>query len=156
MRLILQDGTQAGVLLTTKALTAAQAAGLDLVEVSPQADPPVAKIMDYGQFQYEQSRKRKEARKSHTSTALKEVQFRLKIEDHDYHTKVNRAQKFLASGHRLKVVIVSKGRERSHPEIAARLFERVAADLTEHGKVDGKPSNEGPRLSAILKPVTQE
>ena len=110
------------------ALQKAQDQGLDLVEVSPEANPPVCRIMDYGKFKYAQKKKTSEARKHQTQTTIKEVKFRPKIETHDYDFKVKRIQKFLGEGHKAKVTMMFRGREITHQDLARKLMERIATD----------------------------
>ena len=116
-------------------------------------DPPVVKILDYGKWSYEQAQREKEAKKKQrtVSLAVKELQFRLKIEDHDYETKAKHGQKFLESGHDVKVVVTMRGRERSHPEIADRLVERILDDLVPEGEKRPAASREGARISALIR-----
>jgi translation initiation factor IF-3 len=121
----------------------AQEADLDLVEVAPESKPPVAKIMDYGKFKYEAAQKAKEARRNQANTVLKEVRFRLKIDDHDYETKRKRAIGFLGQGDKVKAMILFRGREQSRPEQGVRLLQRFAEDVAEFGSVEHTPLIDG-------------
>ena len=125
------------------ALRMAQEADLDLVEVAPESKPPVAKIMDYGKFKYEAAQKAKEARRNQANTVLKEVRFRLKIDDHDYETKRKRAIGFLGQGDKVKAMILFRGREQSRPEQGVRLLQRFAEDVAEFGSVEHTPLIDG-------------
>ena len=135
------------------ALRLAQENDLDLVEVSPNSNPPVVKIMDYGKFKYEAAQKAKEARKNQANTVLKEVRFRLKIDTHDYETKRKRAAGFLAHGDKVKAMILFRGREQSRPEQGVRLLQRFADDLAEVGQVESTPTIDGRNMVMVIGPL---
>lgn len=134
------------------ALRLAQDADLDLVEVAPEAKPPVAKIMDYGKFKYEEAQKAKEARRNQANTILKEVRFRLKIDTHDYETKRKRAEGFLAAGDKVKAMILFRGREQSRPDQGVRLLQRFAEDVSEFGSVESTPMIDGRNMVMVIGP----
>jgi len=131
----------------------AQEADLDLVEVAPESKPPVAKIMDYGKFKYEAAQKAKEARRNQANTILKEVRFRLKIDDHDYETKRKRAIGFLGQGDKVKAMILFRGREQSRPEQGVRLLQRFAEDVSEFGSVEHTPLIDGRNMVMVIGPL---
>jgi len=135
------------------ALRLAQEADLDLVEVSPNSNPPVVKVMDYGKFKYEAAQKAKEARKNQANTILKEVRFRLKIDTHDYETKRKRAESFLQAGDKVKAMILFRGREQSRPEQGVRLLQRFAEDVAESGVVEFTPMIDGRNMVMIIAPL---
>ena len=130
----------------------AQAKGLDLVEVSPTARPPVCRIMDYGKFKYEQSRKARKAKKKQHVTHLKEIKMRPKIEDHDYGFKMDHAREFLGERDKVKFTIMFRGREMAHQDIGRRLVERIVADLTDIATVEIPPRSEGRSLTMVVMP----
>lgn len=150
--MINQDGQQLGVMPTQEALRIAEAAGLDLVEVSPKAQPPVCKIMDYGRFKYEKSKQAKEARKHQSQVTVKEVKFRPKTDDHDLDFKVKKINQFLAEGNKVKLVVQFRGREIVHPETGQMILQRVVDELTEQVNVEQMPSMEGRRMIMMLAP----
>ena len=152
IRLIGADGEQVGIMPLNDALNRAAEANLDLVEVAPQASPPVCRIMDYGKFKYMQSKKTQEARKKQTVIQVKEVKFRPKIEDHDVAFKVKNIRKFLAQKDKIKVSLVFRGREIAHPQIGIDLLKRVAAELEDIGTVEQSPKIEGRNLTMIIAP----
>jgi translation initiation factor IF-3 len=125
---------------------------LDLVEVSPDSKPPVVKIMDYGKFKYEQAQKVKEARRNQANTILKEVRFRLKIDKHDYETKMKRAVGFLQAGDKVKAMILFRGREQSRPEQGVRLLQKFAEDVGEFGTVESTPTIDGRNMVMVIGP----
>ena len=125
---------------------------MDLVEVAPNSKPPVAKIMDYGKFKYEEAQKAKEARRNQANTILKEVRFRLKIDKHDYETKRKRAEGFLAAGDKVKAMILFRGREQSRPEQGVRLLQRFAEDVAEFGSVESTPTIDGRNMVMVIGP----
>jgi translation initiation factor IF-3 len=152
VRLIGADGEQVGIMPLNEALNRAAEANLDLVEVAPQASPPVCRIMDYGKFKYMQSKKTQEARKKQTVIQVKEVKFRPKIEDHDIAFKVKNIRKFLTQKDKIKVSLVFRGREIAHPQIGIDLLKRVAAELEDIGSVEQAPKIEGRNLTMIIAP----
>jgi translation initiation factor IF-3 len=152
VRLIGADGEQVGIMPLNEALNRAAEANLDLVEVAPQANPPVCRIMDYGKFKYLQSKKTQEARKKQTVIQVKEVKFRPKIEDHDIAFKVKNIRKFLAQKDKIKISLIFRGREIAHPQIGIALLNRVAAELEDIGTVEQAPKIEGRNLTMIVAP----
>ncbi|MFC7432789.1 MULTISPECIES: translation initiation factor IF-3 [unclassified Agrococcus] len=153
VRLVGPNGEQVGIVGVDAALRLAREADLDLVEVAPEARPPVAKIMDFGKFRYEQAQKAKEARRNQANTVLKEVRFRLKIDEHDYETKRKRAEGFLQDGDKVKAMILFRGREQSRPEMGVRLLQRFAEDIAEWGTVENRPTQDGRNMTMIVGPV---
>jgi len=152
VRLVGPNGEQVGVVRIEDALRLAQEADLDLVEVAPNSKPPVAKIMDYGKFKYEEAQKAKEARRNQANTILKEVRFRLKIDKHDYETKRKHAEGFLAAGDKVKAMILFRGREQSRPEQGVRLLQRFAEDVAEFGSVESTPTIDGRNMVMVIGP----
>ena len=150
VRVIDEEGTQLGVMPTPKALQLAQERGFDLVEVAPMSNPPVTKILDYGQYKYEQARREKEARKHQRSVEFKEVRLRVKIGKGDFDTKVKRAIRFLGDGDRVKVAVQFRGREVSHAYIGRDLLNRFAEQVADYGTVDRPPTLEGRSMSMVL------
>jgi translation initiation factor IF-3 len=144
------DGAMIGVIPTSEALRLAGQQGLDLVEISPNADPPVCRIMDYGKFKYEQSRKEREARKHQHSTELKEIKFHANVGEHDYQTKVNHIREFLTDGLKVKVSLYFRGRENAHKELGFEVINRVLKDCTDLCTVDVAPKLIGSSLAAII------
>lgn len=153
IRLIGADGEQLGVMNPKDALRIAEDAGLDLVEVAPSAKPPVCRIMDYGKYKYEQNKKEREAKKNQKTITVKEVKLRPGIEDHDFNTKVRRAEKFLNDGDKVKLTIMFRGREITHPEIGRELCDRVAEVLRPVAKVEKEPKVEGRNMTMFLAPL---
>ena len=153
VRLVGPGGEQVGVVAVDAALRLAREANLDLVEVAPGSRPPVAKIMDFGKFKYEQAQKAKEARRNQANTVLKEVRFRLKIDEHDYETKRKRAEAFLQAGDKVKAMILFRGREQSRPEMGVKLLQRFAEDVSEWGSVEARPTIDGRNMTMIIGPV---
>ena len=145
-------GEQVGVVRVEDALRLAQEADLDLVEVAPDARPPVAKLMDYGKFKYESAQKAREARRNQANTSLKEIRFRLKIDPHDYATKKGHVERFLKGGDKVKVMIMFRGREQSRPEMGMRLLQRLAEDVSELGFVESTPRLDGRNMTMVLGP----
>lgn len=147
------SGEQVGVVRTDDARKVAFEADLDLVEVAPNAKPPVAKIMDYGKYKYEQAQKAREARKNQQQTVVKEQKFRPKIDDHDYETKKANVIRFLEKGNKVKVTIMFRGREQSRPELGYRLLERLAEEVAENGVVESRPKQDGRNMTMVLGPT---
>ena len=156
VRLIGPGGEQVGVVATAVALKLAQDADLDLVEVAPDARPPVTKLMDFGKFKYESDMKAREARRNQANTVLKEIRFRLKIDPHDYGTKKGHVERFLSAGDKVKVMIMFRGREQSRPEMGRRLLERLAEDVAELGFVESMPKQDGRNMTMVLGPVKKK
>ena len=156
VRLVDENGQQVGVVPTMQALEMARDRGLDLVEVAPNAIPPVCRLMDYGKYRYEQSRKERESRKNQTVVELKEVRIRPKIDDHDLETKGRNAAKFLDAGDKVKVSVLFRGREMAHPEIGRGLLDQLIELLRPHGSVEQAPKIEGRTMTMILAPLKQK
>lgn len=153
IRLIDADGDQMGVVALTKAKEEARSAGLDLVEVAPQARPPVVRLMDYGKYRYDQQKKKREARKNQQQTELKEVQLRPRTDEHDFETKLKRARKFLSQGNMVKVVMRFRGRELRRPEVGVATLDRMIEATSDISRVEHRTRNvEGRRLLALLEP----
>ena len=131
-------------------------AGLDLVEVAPTAKPPVCKLMDYGKFKYEAAQKARNARRNQANSQLKEIRFRLKIDDHDYETKKGHVVRFLEGGDKVKVMIMFRGREQSRPELGVKLLERLAEDVTEMATVESMPRQDGRNMTMVLAPTKRK
>ena len=152
VRLIDDAGEQLGVMAPRDAAKVAAEKGLDLVEIAPNANPPVCRIMDYGKYKYEQSKREKEAKKNQKVISVKEVKLRPNIEDHDFLTKAKNASKFLAAGDKVKVTIMFRGREITHPELGQELCERFAEELSTVAKVEKPAKVEGRNMIMILAP----
>ena len=131
----------------------AEEVGLDLVEISPNASPPVCKIMDFGKFKYEQQKKESEARKKQHVIEIKEIKFRPNTDTHDYDVKMRSVYKFLEGGDKVKITLRFRGREMAHLELGRKLLERVAEDVTEHGKVEAIPRLEGRQMVMMINPT---
>ena len=127
-----------------------------MVEVAPDAKPPVCKLMDYGKYKYEADQKAREARKNQANTVLKEIRFRLKIDAHDYETKKGHIERFLSGGDKVKVMIMFRGREQSRPEMGIRLLEKLAEDVSELGFVESAPKQDGRNMIMVLGPVKKK
>jgi translation initiation factor IF-3 len=152
VRLVSETGEQLGIMHPKDALNLALTKGLDLVEVAPSAKPPVCKIMDIGKYKYEQSKREREARKKQRIISVKEVKLRPNIEDHDFETKAKNAIRFLEDGDKVKVTIMFRGRELSHPELGRQLLVRVAELVQEMATVEKNPKLEGKNMTMILSP----
>ncbi|MFT4148540.1 MAG: translation initiation factor IF-3 [Micrococcaceae bacterium] len=153
VRLVGPAGEQVGIVKVEDAQRLAIEADLDLVEVAPNAKPPVCKLMDYGKYKYEAAVKAREARKNQAHTALKEIRFGLKIEENDFNTKKGHIIRFLSGGDKVKAMIRFKGREQSRPEMGIKLMDRLAEDVSEYGTVETKPRVEGRNMSMVLNPL---
>ncbi|WP_404799622.1 translation initiation factor IF-3 [Arthrobacter pullicola] len=153
MRLVGPAGEQVGVVRIEDALRLAAESDLDLVEVAPQAKPPVCKLMDFGKYKYEAAVKAREARKNQTNTVLKEIRFRLKIDTHDYETKRGHALRFLGAGDKVKAMIQFRGREQQRPEMGIRLLQKFAEDVSEVGVVESSPRIDGRNMVMVIGPV---
>ena len=160
VRVVDEEGNQAGVMSTQDALRLAQERGYDLVEVAPMASPPVTRLLDYGQFKYEQARREKEARRHQRSVEFKEIRLKVKIGKGDFDTKVRRSIEFLEEGDRVKVTVQFRGREVSHAYLGRDLLIRFAEQVGEHGAVERQPLLEGKQMSLVMtsthKPKTQK
>jgi translation initiation factor IF-3 len=152
VRLIDQDGQQVGVLKTPEALRFAQDRDLDLVEVAPQARPPVARVLDYSKYKYEQAQKQKQARKHQQQITVREIKFRPKIAQHDYDTKKGHVTRFLLHKYKVKVTIMFRGREVAHPERGVAILDRLAEELSEIGVVEQSPTLDGRNMAMLLAP----
>lgn len=155
MRLIDENGEQLGIVPTFQALSIARERGLDLVEVAPNAAPPVCRIMDYGKARYEQSRKERESRRNSKAITIKEVRLKPKTDDHDLDTKSRRAKAFLEDGDKVKLTVQFKGRENLHPEIGRAVLDRVLDQLSAYAVVESMPRLEGRNMTAMLAPKKQ-
>lgn len=146
------DGTQLGVMKTDEALQLAREKRMDLVNVAPSARPPVCRLMDYGKHKYEQSKRDREARKKQKLTTIKEIKLRPNIDKHDFAVKVKRGIKFLENGDKVKITLMFRGREITHPEIAQRLCAQMAKELSEYGVVEKPAKQEGRNMIMIITP----
>lgn len=155
VRLVGAAGEQIGIVSVAEAMRLAQDADLDLVEVAPEARPPVAKLMDYGKFKYESAQKAREARRNQVLTVIKEMKLRPKIDDHDYETKKGHVVRFLKAGDKVKVTIMFRGREQSRPELGFRLLQRLAADVADLGVIESAPKQDGRNMIMVLAPHRQ-
>ncbi len=153
MRLIGDEGQQLGVVPTLEALRIARERGLDLVEVAPTAVPPVCRLLEYGKFKYEQTKKEREARKRQKVITLKEMRLRPKISQHDLEFKTRLIEDFLKEGDKVKVTVIFRGREITHADIGRSILQKVAAGLKDAGLVERAPLMEGKNLSLILSPI---
>ena len=152
MRCIDPDGEQLGVLDTSDAIRKAEDFGLDLVEVQPNADPPVCKILDYGKFKYEAQKRANEARKKQKIIEVKEIKLRPNIDEHDYQVKMRNVQKFLDAGDKVKVTLRFRGREMAHQDLGANVLTRVRQETDEFAKVEAMPKMEGRQMIMVLAP----
>ncbi|HHZ75568.1 MAG TPA: translation initiation factor IF-3 [Rhodospirillales bacterium] len=152
VRLIRSSGENVGVTDTQEAFQQAAAEGLDLVEISPNARPPVAKIMDYGKYKYEAQKKKSEARKKQSVIIVKEIKIRPNIEEHDYQVKIRAMNRFFGDGDKVKVTLRFRGREMAHQELGAKLLERVQGDLEGIAKVEQFPKMEGRQVTMVFAP----
>jgi translation initiation factor IF-3 len=152
VRVIDENGENLGVLYTREAIEQAQSVGLDLVEVSPNADPPVAKFLDVGKFKYEAQKKANLARKTQKTQEIKEIKMRPNIDDHDYDVKMKSIHKFIGEGDKVKVTLRFRGRELAHGQLGMRLLQRVQEDVSESAKVEQHPRMEGRQMLMVLSP----
>ncbi len=152
VRLVSEDGEQIGIRPLPEALGLARDLDLDLVEVAPNANPPVCRIMDYGKFKYETAQRAKESRKKSTSVSIKEMKYRVKIGKGDFETKTAKVEKFLGEGHKVKLTIMFRGREVFHPELGMRILERVAEHNVHLAKVEAQPRLDGRNMTMVLAP----
>ncbi len=155
MRLIGADGTQLGIFANSDAQRVALQAGFDLVEIAPNAEPPVCRIMDYGKFKYEQAVKAKQARKKQTKIEIKEMKFRPKIDKGDYETKKGHVLRFLDKGNKVKITIMFRGREMTHPEQGLNILEKLADDLKDLAVVEQAPKLEGRNMHMLIAPLPE-
>lgn len=152
-RLIGVDGSQLGLFGVRDALRIAEEQNMDLVEIAPNAEPPVCKVMDYSKYKYDQARKAKQARKNQAKIEVKEMKFRPKIDKGDYETKKNHVLRFLKKGARVKVTIMFRGREMAHPEQGLMVLEKLADELRPFATVDSQPKMEGRNMHMLLSPI---
>ncbi|HEY0623054.1 translation initiation factor IF-3 [Sphingomonas sp.] len=152
VRVIDHEGENLGVMYTREAMEQAQELGLDLVEVSPNADPPVAKFLDVGKYKYEAQKKANLARKSQKTQEIKEIKMRPNIDDHDYDTKMKAVHKFIGEGDKVKITLRFRGRELSHGQLGMNLLKRVQEDCAEDAKVESYPRMEGRQMLMVLAP----
>ncbi|WP_445682202.1 translation initiation factor IF-3 [Radicibacter daui] len=152
VRLVGADGEMIGVVSIRDALIAAEEAGLDLVEISPNAEPPVCKILDYGKFKFEAAKKKNEAKKKQKVIEVKEIKLRPNIDDHDYDVKMKAAMRFLEEGDKVKVTLRFRGREMAHQDLGVSLLQRVREQLEEQTKVEQLPKLEGRQMVMVLAP----
>jgi translation initiation factor IF-3 len=153
VRLVGPDGSQIGVKPLPEALHIAREHDLDLVEVAPNANPPVCKIMDFGKFKYEQDVRRKESRRKTTNVVIKEMKFRPKIDEHDYTTKTKHVERFLTEGSKVKITIMFRGREMAHPELGKKILDRIAEQVRDIGIVEAAPRVDGRNMLMVLSPA---
>ena len=152
VRIIGQEGAQLGVMLTPDALQIAQEQGLDLVEVAPNEKPPVCRIMDFGKYRYQQSKRLQQAKKKQKVILVKEIKLRPKTEKHDYNFKSQHVRRFLQDGHKAKVTIVFRGREMAHTELGRRILDRMAEELEDVSTIEQTPKQEGRNMAMVLRP----
>jgi translation initiation factor IF-3 len=152
VRLIDDEGNQLGIVPTRQAMEIARERGLDLVEVAPNAIPPVCRLMDYGKYRYEQSRRDREARKNQKTTDLKEVRIKPKIDEHDLQTKSRQALRFLEEGDKVKLTVMFRGREMAHPEIGRDLLRQLAEQVGTMAIIEQDPRLEGRNMTMLLSP----
>jgi translation initiation factor IF-3 len=152
VQLIDQDGNNQGVVATSDALKMAEDSGLDLVEIAPNSDPPVCKLLDYGKFKYQSQKKAAEARKNQKTVEVKEIKMRPNIDDHDYDVKMRSMKRFFDEGDKVKVTLRFRGREMAHQEIGLRLLFKVRDELIDMAKVESDPSLEGRQMVMVLAP----
>ena len=153
VRLIGDEGEQIGIVSIDEARERAEETGLDLVEVAPDARPPVVKLMDYGKFKYEQARAAREAKKKQHTIQVKEVKFRPGIEEHDYEFKTRHARRFLEEGNKVRLTMMFRGRQITHSELGLEVLQRVKEDLGDVGKVESEPSFEGRVMFMVMAPL---
>jgi len=154
VRLIGEESEQMGVVPIDKALQIARERNLDLVEVASAAVPPVCRLLDYGKYRYEQTKKERKARVSQKGGALNEIRVRPRVQDHDLETKIKTAKKFFAGGDKVRFFVIFRGREITHPELGVKALQKVTDDLKDIAVLDGKPSLEGRIMSVVFSPVT--
>lgn len=154
IRLIGADGQMVGVVPVKQGIAAAEEAGLDLVEISPNAEPPVCKVMDYGKYKYEAQKKANEARKKQKVIEIKEIKFRPNIDQHDYEIKVRAAKKFIGEGDKVKFTLRFRGREVSHQELGMKILQQVKAELADTIRVESEPRLEGRQMVMVISPNT--
>jgi translation initiation factor IF-3 len=152
VRVIGQEGEQLGILSVREALQLAEEQSLDLVEVAPDAKPPVCRIMDFGKYKYQQSKRLQQAKKKQKVISVKEIKLRPKTEEHDYQFKTQHVRRFLQDGHKTKVTVVFRGREIAHSELGRRMLDRIAADMEDVGTIEQTAQQEGRNMTLVLSP----
>jgi translation initiation factor IF-3 len=152
VRVVGADGVQLGVMVTADALRLAEEQGLDLVEVAPNEKPPVCRVMDYGKYKYQQSKRLQQAKKKQKVILVKEIKLRPKTEEHDYQFKSQHVRRFLQDGHKAKVTVVFRGREMAHTELGRRMLDRMAGDMEDVSTMEQTPRQEGRNMSMVLSP----
>jgi translation initiation factor IF-3 len=152
VRVINPNGVQLGIMSPQQALQTAMSLGLDLVEVAPDANPPVCRIMDYGKYRYEQSKKAKDAKKKQSIIQVKEIKMRPKTDEHDFQFKARHIEKFLKEGNKAKITMIFRGRELMHTDLGRKLLDRLAEDLKETAMIEQMPRQEGKTMVMILAP----
>ena len=152
MRLISESGEQLGIKHIRDAMEYAERGDLDLVEVAPNSDPPVVRVMDYGKYKYQKEQARKAARKNQVNINVREIKLRPKIGDHDFATKRGHVERFLRHGDKVKVTIMFRGREVQHPELGERLLRRLAEDLSDLGRIESQPNLDGRNMVMVMGP----
>jgi translation initiation factor IF-3 len=152
VRVIGQEGGQLGIMTVQDAIRLAEEQGLDLVEVAPEARPPVCRVMDYGKYKYQQSKRLQQAKKKQKVISVKEIKLRPKTEEHDYQFKTQHVRRFLQDGHKTKVTVVFRGREMAHTELGRQMLDRVATDLQDVGAMEQTPRQEGRNMTMVLSP----
>ncbi len=150
------EGEQLGVRALPEALTQAREQQLDLVEVAPNANPPVCRIMDYGRYVYEQEQRRRQSKRKATNVVIKEMKFRPKIDEHDYTTKMKHVVRFLGEGNKVKLTIMFRGREMAHPELGMKILKRVADDVTDFAVIESDPRQDGRNMTMVLHPTRKD
>jgi translation initiation factor IF-3 len=155
VRVIGENGEQLGVMPTIKALQSAIQVGLDLVEVAPTSVPPVCKILDYGRFKYEQTKKDRKVRQGQRTGLLKEIRVRPRVQQHDLETKIKLAKRMLEEGDKVKVNVVFRGREITHPELGLKALQKMTESLKDVAGIDGAPSLEGRLMNLVLTPISK-
>ncbi len=153
IRVIDEDKNQLGIMNVPQALALAREKGLDLVEIAPQANPPVCRIMDYGKFLYELRKKEHEARKHQKQVQIKEIKFRPKISIHDYNFKMKHVRRFIEEGNKVKITIMIRGRERAHPEMAQQIMNRILSDVSDIARQDGEVKTHDWATMALIVPI---
>ncbi len=156
MFLVGSDGEQLGVKPLPEALALARELSLDLVEVAPNANPPVCRVMDHGRYVYEQEQRRRKSKGKATNVVIKEMKFRPKIDEHDYVTKMKHVGRFLGEGNKVKLTIMFRGREMAHPELGMRILRRIADDLSEVAVVETEPRQDGRNMTMVLHPIRKD
>lgn len=151
-----QDGEQLGIMSLPQALRASEDQGLDLVEVAPEARPPVCRIMDYGKYKYQQEKRQHEGRKGQTTVTLKEIKLRPKTGEHDYQTKLKHVREFLGKGHKVKVTVMFRGREIVHADLGQAHLERMIKDTDDAGQLESSARMEGRTMHMVLSPKAKK